>query len=86
MMCGMKPARLIELLSRGDELPVQWLLKERRRDRSEENHDVMDEQVQLVRPAVAVDKQAPMQLTKKSLKQASQAMDDGSGGSQTWGG
>lgn len=50
MMCGMKPARLIELLSRGDELPVQLLLKERRRDRSEEK---MDEQVQLVRPALA---------------------------------
>jgi hypothetical protein len=46
---------------------------------------VMDEQVQLVRPAiaadsVAVDKQAPMQLTNQSLKQVSQAMDDGSGG------
>lgn len=53
MMCGMKPARLIELLSRGDELPVQLPLKERRRDRSEEKHDVMDEQVQLVRPALA---------------------------------
>jgi hypothetical protein len=52
-MCGMKPARLIELLSRGDELPVQLPLKERRRDRSEEKHDVMDEQVQLVRPALA---------------------------------
>lgn len=57
----------------------------------EEKHDVMDEQVKLVRPAiaadsVAVDKQAPMQLTKKSLKQASQAMDDYSGGFQTWGG